>query len=324
MSSSGLNNGDFSRLDVAYDLGVGTNRNTGIAGQVLTSGGSTKSMTWGSTGISEVIAGDGIVITSTTNPAGDKEKIVKTHIDNDTITYKTGSPTKIFQVAKVPNALTFGAGLSASVGTTYDGSQAITLTGTANDHVVVSAVGQSATLSTFTLPLTNVNPATNTGMTGIAGLGIENLTAVATTYDISLTFQLTRDAFDATRACQSVVRLDRMSQFQNQGWTTANGVSGPIILMENRTANSLTNLYYNGKLTYKWVVNNLTIGTAYNFIPRWTTYTGTSTANTTPAQIQYGGNKGAITIVATPIDFTTPTNMAEQNPSSESEEEGGV
>ncbi len=129
MSSSGLKTGDFTNLNVTYGVGVGTRRDNGISGQILTSGGTDKAMTWDDTGVSEVDAGDGIIVTSTTNPAGDKEKIIKTHIDNDTITYKAGSPTQIFQVAKVPNPLTAGIGVSFSTGTTYDGSTAITING---------------------------------------------------------------------------------------------------------------------------------------------------------------------------------------------------
>ena len=313
MSSSGLNTGDFSNLEVAYDLGVGSNRNSGVSGQVLMSGGRNKAMTWGSTGVSEIYAGDGIIVTSSTNPAGDKEKTIKAHIDEDTIDFATGSPTRLMEVKKVPNSLSFGAGISASPNQAYDGSTAITITGTTGDHVAVSRVGEGSYPTTFTSPLTNVGPTNTTGMTGIAGLGIESLTAVATAYEIDLNFNLTREAGDTTPgiSAESWVRLDRSASLTNQGWTTTNGVSGPIKFSAGSATQVILDRYYRGRLSFKWIVTGLTIGSSYNFIPRWTSY-ASNTSNTQALQIQYGGSFGALTIVANPVQVNTPTGMAEQ------------
>ena len=73
--------------------------------------------------ITNVIAGDGIIV----NASG-TERTIKTHIDEDTLDYKTGSPTKIVEVKKVPNKLKPGAGISMSAD--YDGSAEITISAT--------------------------------------------------------------------------------------------------------------------------------------------------------------------------------------------------
>ena len=302
-------------------------------------------MTWGSTGVSEIYAGDGIIVTSSTNPAGDKEKTIKAHIDEDTIDFATGSPTRLMEVKKVPNSLSFGsrisatpnqafdgstaitinstgvtaqslsfgAGISASPNQAYDGSTAITITGTTGDHVAVSRVGTGSYPTTFTSPLTNVGPTNTTGMTGIAGLGIESLTAVATAYEIDLNFNLTREAGDTTPgiSAESWVRLDSSASLTNQGWTTTNGVSGPIKFSAGSASQVIVDRYYRGRLSFKWIVTGLTIGSSYNFIPRWTSY-ASNTSNTQALQIQYGGSFGALTIVANPVQVNTPTGMAEQ------------
>lgn len=83
-------------------------------------------------GITNVIASDGII--TTTNGT---EKTIKTHIDLDTLDYKTGSPTKIIEVKKVPNSLTAGTNITftetatpTNTETTFDGSKALTITAT--------------------------------------------------------------------------------------------------------------------------------------------------------------------------------------------------
>ncbi len=70
--------------------------------------------------ITNVIAGDGIIVNSSGT-----ERTIKTHIDEDTLNYKTGSPTKIVEVIKVPNKLKPGAGITMSGD--YDGSAEITI-----------------------------------------------------------------------------------------------------------------------------------------------------------------------------------------------------
>jgi hypothetical protein len=306
MSSSGLNNGDFSRLDVAYDLGVGTNRNTGIAGQVLTSGGSAKSMSWGSTGVSEVNAGDGIIVDETTNPAGDKEKTIKTHIDNDTITYKNGSPTKIFQVAKVPQSLTAGTGISFSTGSTYDGSTAITIS--AQTPIVVNQLkddtqgrtweaGTTATLLTGAQLLT-------TKMYGITGWGIENLTATSQQYLIEVDFDIGTQPYanNPFGLTSGYLRLDSSASSDTSGWGASNGIVRVTTLSTN-TSSILpkTGEFWTGRVHYNFVITNLTIGNQYDFIPRFLVYRSAQASGFFKSlAIRYGLDRRAY-VKATPI-----------------------
>tara|TARA_R110002074_G_scaffold328293_1_gene498767 strand:+ start:145 stop:1254 length:1110 start_codon:yes stop_codon:yes gene_type:complete len=124
MSSSGLKTGDFSNLDVTYGLGVGTRRDNGTKGKVLTSGGTNKPMTWDDAGITEVLPDDGILVTQSVS-----ERTIKAHIDGTTIVFANGSPTKLMKVANPfgGEALTSGTGITYNSGTTYDGSVARTI-----------------------------------------------------------------------------------------------------------------------------------------------------------------------------------------------------
>jgi len=76
--------------------------------------------------ITKVFASDGII--TTTGGTENNEKTIKTHIDADTIVFSTGSPTKLMKVAKVPNKLKAGSGISMSAD--YDGSAEITISAT--------------------------------------------------------------------------------------------------------------------------------------------------------------------------------------------------
>ena len=87
--------------------------------------GSTAITITASTNISDLTASDGILITSVGTA-----KTISTRIDADTIVFKAASPTKLMAVAKVPNKLTAGSGISFSSGTTFDGSAAVTITAT--------------------------------------------------------------------------------------------------------------------------------------------------------------------------------------------------
>ena len=313
MSSSGLKNGDFSTLDIAYGLGVGTNRDNGIVGQVLTSGGKNKSMTWGSVGISEIHAGDGIVITATTNPAGDKEKIVKTHIDNDTITYKNGSPTKIFQVAKVPQSLTAGTGITFSTGSTYDGSTAITIS--SQTPIVVNQLkddtqGREFNVGTTSTLLTGAQLLT-TKFYGITGWGIENLTATSQQYLIEVDFDIGTQPYanNPFGLVTGYLRLDSSASSDTSGWGASNGIVRVTTLSTNTSSiNPKTGEFWTGRIHYQFVITNLTIGNQYDFIPRFLVYRSPQASGFFQTlRIRYGLDRRAY-VKATPIPaLSSPT-----------------
>ena len=153
---SGLTTGNFTDLNIATSLRVGDTLNPGTAGQVLISNGEGVALEWGTNsavvpnaltmgtnlslssgnaswdgGVADTInasvpsfsAGNGIDLTGTT---------FSTDNDGTTINNTGGTGTQN-QVLKVPNALTAGTNVSFSVGTTYDGSAAITINATDTD-----------------------------------------------------------------------------------------------------------------------------------------------------------------------------------------------
>ena len=143
-SNSGIRDGDFDRLSVAYDFAVGQDQNFGENGQVLISGGENNELTWGSNSASlpeGLVAGTNITFT----PSGTYTGLVETTIsstdtgttyagvapivvDNsaDTISLsKDATLTTIsnnLSVVKVPNDLTAGTGLGFTSGTEFNGS----------------------------------------------------------------------------------------------------------------------------------------------------------------------------------------------------------
>ena len=158
-SLSGLNDGDFTNIDVVYTISI--NGDSGSNNQVLTSNGDT----------TEYKTIDGSMVTLEDLTA-------------DGTTLIGGSPTGIYDgsiarsisVAKVPNALTAGTNISFSSGTTYDGSAAITISSTDTDTTY--AGGNNISINTATNPdEIDLDPAI-TGMTGItySGGGGNNLT----------------------------------------------------------------------------------------------------------------------------------------------------
>lgn len=304
MSSSGLNTGEFSNIDIAYGMGVGTNRSNGTQGQVLTSGGKNKPMTWGDTGVSEVLAGDGIIVDETTNPAGDKEKTIKTHIDEDTLDYKAGSPTRIVEVKKVPQSLTAGTGITFSTGTTYDGSKAITIN--SQTAIVVNQLKDTTTPRQFDTPTTSTIPSDplTTTMYGITGWGIENLTASSQQYLIEVDFMLRSQSYanNPNALTISYLRLDSSASSSTSGWGSANGIYRATTLSTNTgILNPRTGEFWSGLVHYEFIITNLTIGSQYDFIPRFLTYRSPSATGFFQTLAIFYGLDRTATIKATPI-----------------------
>ena len=157
---SGLRSGFFTDIDVVDTISI--NGDSGTANQVLTSDGSKTSYQDPTLpAVSSLItAGTGITITSTGNPETIATNVKQLVLDgtavsgapetfnpnanggsqtitiNDTNTTYQGSATinidtssdpDTISCIKVPNALTAGTNITFNVGTTYDGSAAITI-----------------------------------------------------------------------------------------------------------------------------------------------------------------------------------------------------
>ena len=110
-SLSGLNDGDFTNIDVVYTISI--NGDAGANNQVLTSNGDTteyKTITGSMISLEDLTATGGTIL-----------------IGASATGVYDGSVAKSISVAKVPNALTAGTNITFSSGTTYDGSSAITI-----------------------------------------------------------------------------------------------------------------------------------------------------------------------------------------------------
>jgi len=112
-------------------------------------------------------AGEGINIDTTTAP-----DTISALVDENTIDFSSGE----LEVQKVPNSLTAGTNISYNVGSTFDGSTAITINSTDTDTTYQG--GDNITIDTATTPDSiDLDPAL-TGMTGLTytGGGGNNLT----------------------------------------------------------------------------------------------------------------------------------------------------
>ena len=198
-SITGLKRGTFTSVDNSGEFRLGDTLDSGTAGQALLSGGVQEPTSWGTpagTIANALTAGtnvtyssgnptwdgsiaDTINSTDTTYSAGSGIDLTGTTFstDNDgtTINNSGGTGTQN-QVLKVPNDLTAGTNVSFSVGTTYNGSAAITINATDTDTTYQG--GANITIDTTTNPDTIDLDAALTGMTGFTftGSGGNNLT----------------------------------------------------------------------------------------------------------------------------------------------------
>tara|TARA_R100000654_G_scaffold6346_2_gene16712 strand:- start:11483 stop:12790 length:1308 start_codon:yes stop_codon:yes gene_type:complete len=130
-SLSGLNDGDFTNIDVVYTISI--NGDQGSNNQVLTSNGDTteyKSITGSMISLDDLTATGGTILIG----------------GSDTGSYD-GSVARSIAVAKVPNALTAGTNITFSSGTTYDGSSAITINATDTDNQLVLSEGSGIVIT---------------------------------------------------------------------------------------------------------------------------------------------------------------------------------
>ena len=200
-SITGLKRGTFTSVDNSGEFRLGDTLDSGTAGQALLSGGVQEPTSWGTpagTIANALTAGTNVTYSSgnptwdgsiadtinstdtdTTYSAGSGIDLTGTTFstDNDgtTINNSGGTGTQN-QVLKVPNDLTAGTNVSFSVGTTYNGSAAITINATDTDTTYQG--GANITIDTTTTPDTIDLDAALTGMTGFTftGSGGNNLT----------------------------------------------------------------------------------------------------------------------------------------------------
>ena len=200
-SITGLKRGTFTSVDNSGEFRLGDTLDSGTAGQALLSGGVQEPTSWGTpagTIANALTAGTNVTYSSgnptwdgsiadtinstdtdTTYSAGSGIDLTGTTFstDNDgtTINNSGGTGTQN-QVLKVPNDLTAGTNVTFSVGTTYNGSSAITINSTDTDTTYQG--GANITIDTTTTPDTIDLDAALTGMTGFTftGSGGNNLT----------------------------------------------------------------------------------------------------------------------------------------------------
>jgi len=156
-SITGLKKGSFTSVNNSGEFRLGTNLDSGTAGEVIVSGGVNQPVAWGANGVAvpnpltmganvNLSSGnpswDGSVAdtinsvdTDTTYSAANGIEFIGTTIwtKNDLITINNIGAGNTNQVLRVPNSLTAGTNISYSVGTTYDGSAAITINSTDTD-----------------------------------------------------------------------------------------------------------------------------------------------------------------------------------------------
>ena len=212
-STSGIRDGDFDRLTIVQDLGVGQDQNFGTSGQVLTSGGEGEELFWGTNSATlpqGLVAGTNITFT----PAGTYNGSVETTISaTDTNTEYTGTaPIDIsvsdvislnkdatlttisdnLSVVKVPNTLTITDSAGTSV--VFDGSATTSIT--INDDDTTYQAGTGISIDTSTDPDTiNCSNIPNTALanftiSGISlGSNLANLTAGTNiSFDVGTTY----------------------------------------------------------------------------------------------------------------------------------------
>ena len=154
MSVTGLRIGDFDDVSIAHNISLTTSANDGTAGQVIVSGGADKPVEWGhGHGLNhELIMGTNLSLASG-NPSWDATIVDTinasdtTYQGSTTINIDTATNPDTINCIKVPNALTAGANISFSSGTTYDGSAAITINSTDTDTQLNLTAGDGIVIS---------------------------------------------------------------------------------------------------------------------------------------------------------------------------------
>ena len=182
---SGVKDGDFNRVTISNDLGVGRRSNFGTQGQVLKSGGQGRELTWGSNSATlpeGLVAGANI----TFNPAGVYNGSVETTIsatDTDTgITTLIGGDGIIVEDDSATQK-TIKADLKSGSGLIFTGGEidlaSIPNSALANSTISGKALGTSLSGLTF-----------GTGITASPDQAYDGSTAITITADTDTTLNL--------------------------------------------------------------------------------------------------------------------------------------
>ena len=164
-STTGIKDGDFDRLNVAFDMGVGLDNDFGENGQVLLSGGENEPLRWGSNSATapnplragtntQIVrtsdasdigeydgsidatitaentiyqADKGVEIDDTTSPETIKAKVDDTTPASQTISNSGGTDSDELNVLRVPHSITFVDDGSGDTTGTFDGSGNLTI-----------------------------------------------------------------------------------------------------------------------------------------------------------------------------------------------------
>ena len=182
---SGVKDGDFDRVTIARDLGVGSRANFGTAGQVLKSGGQNRPLTWGSNSATlpeGLVAGANITFT----PAGVYNGSVETTIsstnpDGGITTLNGGDGITITDVSDTEK--TISADLKSGSGLIFTGGEidlaSIPNSALANSTISGKALGTSLSGLTF-----------GTGITATPDQAYDGSTAITiTSTDADTTYQ---------------------------------------------------------------------------------------------------------------------------------------
>ena len=153
-STTGLTIGDFDDISVANNISLGNTEYDGAAGQVIVSGGANQPVEWGHAGglSNALTAGTNLSLASGNSSwdatiADTINASDTTYQGSTTINIDTATNPDTINCIKVPNALTAGANISFSSGTTYDGSAAITINSTDTDTQLNLTAGDGIVIS---------------------------------------------------------------------------------------------------------------------------------------------------------------------------------
>ena len=278
-SINGLKNIAATSIQNSGEFYLGNQLDSGTAGQVIVSGGSNESATWGTNSatlpnaltmgtnltltsgntsfdgsvadtinasVPTLTGGNGIDITGTT---------VTTDNDGTTINNSGGSGTQN-QVLKVPNSLTSGTNVSFSSGTTYDGSTAITISSTDTNTTYTASVPVEISGSNV-ISLNYDEDTIDLDGSDLAVVKVPNsLTSgtnvsfsSGTTYDGSTAITISSTDTDTTYNGGTNINIDTSTNPDEINLDTTITDMTNISFLDNGTATSITGSNYPSALT---------------------------------------------------------------------------
>eukprot|EP01051_Picozoa_sp_SAG22_P021370 SAG22_NODE_4692_length_1191_cov_0.825092_2_plen_291_part_01 len=289
-SNSGIRDGEFDRISVAYDFAVGQDQNFGENGQVLISGGENNELTWGSNSASlpeSLTAGANITFTpdqpfnglvpitiSSTDTGTTYTGVAPIVVDNGADTISLSNDATLTTIAnelsvvKVPNNLTAGTGLSFASGSEFNGANARELvcsitqgiTGLDEGDGINITAGTSATEKTISA---NIDTNTLEFITDTLGSGEPKEIAVkklphSLTAGSNITFT-PDEPFNGSKNI-TISSTDTGTTYTGVAPIVVDNSADTIGLSKDGTLTTISN-----ELSVVKVPNNLTAGTGLSF-----------------------------------------------------------